>query len=216
MHYDPDQLLDKFVDDLMSLHSLHCELLQRFERLQPLSAEQEFLFKHAQYCAECKGKFTSDNPKVRHHNHITGKFIGAWCRKCNIHERKNFKTIVVFHNFRGYDSHFIIRHDIQRIHESYKDIDSTKDPPQFSVTKSAERFSNIQYGCFQFMDSFLHLSTSLDCLVEQYKKSNGTFLISNMCCLPEYLRKRSLSIQMGGFTIQVLVQIFTTYRSLSQ
>jgi hypothetical protein len=120
MHNDPDQLLDKFVDDLKSLHSIHCELLQRFERLLPLSPEEQFIFNHAQYCTQCNCKFSKDNPKVRHHNHITGKFIRTWCRKCSIHERKkNFKTIVVFHNFRGYDSHFIIRHASRRIHESY-------------------------------------------------------------------------------------------------
>jgi hypothetical protein len=193
MHYDPDQLLDKFVDDLMSLHALHCQLLHRFDRLQPLLPEEQFIFDNTTVCAECKEPFTSDNPKFRHHNHTTGKFMGAWCRKCNIHERKkNFKTYVVFHNFRGYDSHFIIRHGIRRIHECYQDNDNTKSPPQLSVTKSAERFSSIEYGCFRFMDSFLHLSTSLDCLVQQYKKSNGTFLISNMCCLLECLREKGV------------------------
>ena len=48
-----------------------------------------------------------DNEKVRDHCHVTGKFTGAAHWSCNIilHLTKTFS--VIFHNLRGYDSHFI-------------------------------------------------------------------------------------------------------------
>jgi hypothetical protein len=113
---NPDELLKMFVHDLMSLHSLHCRLLQRYEKCPELSPEEQERFINARFCESCKQEFTENNPKVRHHEYIFGKFVGVWCRKCNIHERKrNFKTTIVFHNFRGYDSHYIIRHAIREL-----------------------------------------------------------------------------------------------------
>ncbi len=47
--------------------------------------------------------------KNRDHCHFTGKFRGAAHRSCNINfNYKNWKIPVIMHNFKGYDSHFIV------------------------------------------------------------------------------------------------------------
>jgi hypothetical protein len=49
--------------------------------------------------------------KYRDHCHITGKFRGAACNKCNLdYNYKNFRLPVIFHNLKGYDSHFILQY----------------------------------------------------------------------------------------------------------
>ena len=48
----------------------------------------------------------------RDHCHITGKYRGSAHQDCNLKLRINPKEIkipVIFHNLRGYDSHFIMQ-----------------------------------------------------------------------------------------------------------
>ena len=48
----------------------------------------------------------------RDHCHITGQYRGSAHQNCNLKLRispKEFKIPVIFHNLRGYDSHFIMQ-----------------------------------------------------------------------------------------------------------
>ena len=46
------------------------------------------------------------NRKVFDHCHLTGKYRGPACQRCNNKLRQDRKVLIVaFHNFRGYDSH---------------------------------------------------------------------------------------------------------------
>ena len=59
-----------------------------------------------------KSTLTKDVP-VRDHCHITGKFRGSAHQECcNLKLRikpEDIKIPVIFHNLRGYDSHFIMQ-----------------------------------------------------------------------------------------------------------
>lgn len=49
---------------------------------------------------------------MRDHCHITGKYRGSAHQDCSLKLRisaENFKLPVIFHNSRGYDSHFIMQ-----------------------------------------------------------------------------------------------------------
>ena len=57
-------------------------------------------------------KYTDEHAKVRDHCHITGKYRGSAHQECNLKLRVNpeeLKIPVIFHNLRGYDSHFIMQ-----------------------------------------------------------------------------------------------------------
>ena len=47
--------------------------------------------------------------KVRDHCHITGKYRGATHWSCNVNLKMTKKVPVIFHNFKGYDSHLILK-----------------------------------------------------------------------------------------------------------
>ena len=52
------------------------------------------------------------NHPVRDHCHITGKYRGSAHNSCNLQLRldpEKLKLLVIFHNLKGYDSHFIIK-----------------------------------------------------------------------------------------------------------
>jgi hypothetical protein len=61
----------------------------------------------------CNREFEEDvkeNIKVMDHNHFTGLYRGPAHYKCNLACHYNEKTHIpaIIHNFKGYDSHFLI------------------------------------------------------------------------------------------------------------
>ena len=57
-------------------------------------------------------KYTDKDTRVRDHCHIIGKYRGSAHQECNLKLRVNpeeVKIPVIFHNLRGYDSHFIMQ-----------------------------------------------------------------------------------------------------------
>ena len=70
----------------------------------------EMCFRVATSCHICHKQFLPDNSdKVRDHDHVTGEFRGAAHNNCNLALRRTCRIPIFFHNFRGYDSHFITK-----------------------------------------------------------------------------------------------------------
>ena len=68
-------------------------------------------FQKATHCHICEKKYKVDDVTVRDHCHVTGKYRGSAHQSCNLKlqiSAENIKIPVVFHNLKGYDSHFII------------------------------------------------------------------------------------------------------------
>ena len=70
-----------------------------------MSKEEEHLFQKSSSCWICKKLIDNDEEKVRDYCHVTGKFRGA--TNWNINFQLTKKVPVIFHNFRGHDSHLI-------------------------------------------------------------------------------------------------------------
>ena len=87
--------------------------------MKRISSQKREEYEHATECYICRQPFEEDDPKkpkVRDHDHITGFFIGAAHRQCNLERPVSFRIPVFFHNFREYDAHMIVyefgkRHD---------------------------------------------------------------------------------------------------------
>ena len=74
-----------------------------------MSAEEEEKFELANSCWICDKLFDVGDEKVRDCCHITGKYRGAAHFSCSANLKLSKKVPVIFHNFRGYDSHLIIK-----------------------------------------------------------------------------------------------------------
>ena len=97
---------------------------------------------------------------MRDHDHVTGYFIGAAHNLCNKRRRVVFQIPVFIHNFRGYDGHLIV-HSFIKYPEREINV----------IEKSMERYSQLAWGKnLVFRDSFQHLSSSLERLVESLNK----------------------------------------------
>ena len=93
--------------------------------------------------------------KVRDHDHITGAFRGAAHSGCNLKLRRSYKIPIIFHNFRGYDSHLIVRA-----------LGLFKDIPLNVIGQGLEKYLTVMWGDhLVFKDSLQFLSCSLERLV---------------------------------------------------
>ena len=142
-------------------------------------------FKNAKRCHICKKKYGEDDEPVRDHCHVTGKYRGSAHQSCNLKwqiSAEKIKIPVVFHNLKGYDSHFIINElgDYIKSRESDTKIINIQDEDGKIVRKEVSESISInviaqnteKYMAFYvgkhlaFIDSFAFLGTSLNKLAK--------------------------------------------------
>ena len=73
-----------------------------------MSAEENERFEMSNIRWIC-GKLIDDDNKVRDHCHITGKYRGSAHYSCTINLEISEKVPIIFHNLKGYDSHFMFK-----------------------------------------------------------------------------------------------------------
>ena len=101
--------------------------------------------------------------KVRDHSHVTGLYRGAAHRSCNLqfNMKPNWYVLpVVLHNFRGYDSHFIVkalkpRHGKLNI-----------------IAANIEKFLSMRVGRLRLLDSAQFTLMGLDQIAETMENSD--------------------------------------------
>ena len=135
-------------------------------------------FKTMDGCHICGEKHTDKDVCVRDHCHITGKFRGSAHQECNLKMRiknENLKIPIIFHNLRGYDSHFIM----QQIGEiankyAYKDKKGKEQPLTINaILNNMEKYMAFMLGNhLTFIDSFQFMSSRLDKLVSNLPKED--------------------------------------------
>ena len=111
------------------------------------------------YEKEFKLKDLKDNPVVKDHCHLTGKFRGLTHKNCNLNTRKAHTSFVpiLFHNFSGYDSHLIFEKLVNMATE--KNIKIIEND---IIAKLSENYISVKIGCLKFLDSHRFLDASLD------------------------------------------------------
>ena len=156
-----------------------------FNKPLKMTKEDEEEFEKAKECHICDKKYTEKDIRVRDHCHITGKYRGSAHQDCNLKLRINpeeIKIPVIFHNLRGYDSHFIM----QEIGAIVKKHTYTKNGKEIKMDINAIPNNMEKYMAFmlgnhlKFIDSFQFMSSSLDKLVsnlpaEALKYTNKRF-----------------------------------------
>lgn len=105
---DPKNVIKNFVEDIESMAHDSYRLMKQNERKIKMNNEQKEKHEVCQLCEKCKCKFTDDNKKVKHHDHITGQYISTLCSKCNLNLKYNKMIPIYIHNLKGYDAHLFI------------------------------------------------------------------------------------------------------------
>ncbi len=131
--------------------------------------------------------------KCRDHCHVTGKYRGAACDKCNLRMRVPKFVPVLFHNLEGYDAHLFVKSlgleegDIKCIPKTdEKYISFSKNIPMETIVldDGKEKTDCLE---MRFLDSFKFTLKSLDSLVKTLGEDQFKTLTSQMSVKPESL-----------------------------
>ncbi len=131
--------------------------------------------------------------KCADHCHITGKYRGAACDKCNLRMRVPKFVPVLFHNLEGYDSHLFVRSlgleegDIKCIPKTdEKYISFSKNIPMETIVSDDGKKKT---ACLEmrFIDSYKFTLKPLDLLVKTLGEDQFETLTSQMLVDPESL-----------------------------
>ena len=185
--YRGEKAVYKFMENILE-EVKYCKRVMKkyFNKPLRMTEENEQEFKKATTCHICDKKYTEKDIRVRDHCHITGEFRGSAHQECNLKLRINPKEIkipVIFHNLRGYDSHFIMQ-EIGAIVKKYAYKNNKGEEKQMNINaipNNMEKYMAFMLGNhLTFIDSFQFMSLSLDELVsnlpaEALKYTNKRF-----------------------------------------
>ncbi|MFN9115765.1 MAG: hypothetical protein ACK5XN_37405, partial [Bacteroidota bacterium] len=160
--------------------------------MDKLTKSERFSYNAANNCHICGGGFKPKSKsmyKVRDHCHMTGKYRGAAHSSCNLaFNYKFFKLPIIFHNLRGYDSHFIFQYigqfkDMFKPKEELKtEEEKQEEQRQLNITcipNTMEKYLAFTIEKCVFLDSAQFLAASLESLVEGLNKAKDEKLFKH-------------------------------------
>ena len=165
----------RYLDE--TAHVLHRRDNKMTRQPMILTIQQQKDFNACTHCSKCNTAFNDGtHKKVRDHDHITGLYRSALCHKCNSKYHMTRRTLpVIFHNFKCYDAHQIIKHGLGKFkHWKLSVIPQTKEKymaltariPVETTRENKEVYFNVEFrDSYQFMSSSLaNLTSNLDSL----------------------------------------------------
>ena len=170
--YIGEKAVYKFMENILE-EVKYCKRVMKkyFNKPLRMTEENEQEFKKTKECHICDKKYTQKDIRVRDHCHITGKYRGSAHQECNLKLRINpeeIKIPVIFHNLRGYDSHFIML-EIGKIVKNHTYTNNKGKEKQMNINaipNNMEKYMAFMLGNhLTFIDSFQFMSSSLDKLV---------------------------------------------------
>ena len=126
-------------------------------------------------CHICEKAYNKTDVRVRDHCHITGQYRGSAHQDCNLNFQITDKIPVIFHNLRGYDSHFIMQ-EIGEIVKKHTYTNKKGEKCQMNINaipNNMEKYMAFMLGNhLTFIDSFQFMSSSLEKLVSNLPKES--------------------------------------------
>ena len=177
-------LMEIFFITMEAAQQLLIPRLQRHRYKSDYTQEEEKLFAEANVCYICQHPFLEDNKSVRDHCHYTNKYLGAAHSSCNLRRRMRAKIPVFVHNFRNYDSHFIIK-----ALSNKQELNG--------IAANMEKFRTLTVDKLAFVDSAELLPSGLADLVDTARASNHGFEFLDQLPFCTSPKKKELLLSKG-------------------
>jgi len=164
--------MEKMLDEVK-----YCKNIIKYKFNKPLEMRDQDKedFKKATECHICSKMYDDEDKRVQDHCHVTGKYRGSTHEACNLNYQLTDKIPVIFHNFRGYDSHFIMQ-QIGQIAKINTYTDKKGEEKQMNINaipNNMEKYVAFTLGYnLVFIDSLQFMSSSLDELVSNLPKES--------------------------------------------
>ena len=200
--YRGEKAVYKFMEDMLE-EVKYCKKIMKKEFNKPLrmTKEDEEKFKKTQECYICDKKYSDKDIRVRDHCHITGKYRGSAHQECNLKLKVNpeeVKIPVIFHNLRGYDSHFIMQ-EIGAIVKKHAYTNKKGVKCQMNINaipNNMEKYMAFMLGNhLTFLDSFQIVSSGLEKLVENITKCGKCDTCNPGKCIKRHINNKDKIIQ---------------------
>ena len=177
--YRGEKAVYKFLEQMLKEVD-YCKGIMKKEFNKPLTmtADEELSFKLENKCYICSEKYAKKNVPVIDHCQITVKYRGSAHRECSSKLRidpDKLKIPVIFHNLRGYDSHFIMQEigAIVKKHTYKNNRGLEMEMNINAIPNNMEKYMTFMLGNhLNFIDSFQFMSSSLDKLVSNLPKDD--------------------------------------------
>ena len=171
--YRGENAVYKFMENMLEeVNWCKSKMKKHFNKPLEMTKENETDFQKAAKCHICDIKYTNKDVRVRDHCHITGKYRGSAHQDCNLKLQIKPETIkipVIFHNLRGYDSHFIMQ-EIGKIAKEHTYKNKRGEECHMNINcipNNMEKYMAFMLGYhLVFLDSFQFMSSSLDNLIK--------------------------------------------------
>ena len=161
---------------------------KHFNKNLVMSEEEEHLFQQSNTCWIYKKFIDNDEEKVRDHCHVTGKFRSAAHWDCNTILQLTKKFPVIFHNLRGYYSHFIFS-ELDKFDVKISEISN-------ELEKHMAFFKNKNVV---FIDNMQFMNSSLDKLVKNLSDEDFKYLVEKLSS-----ENSELLIQKGDYPYEYM------------
>ena len=171
--YRGENAVHKFMENMLEEVDWCKSIIKKhFNKPLEMTEENEKDFQKATKCYICDQQYTDKDIRVRDHCHITGKFRGSAHQDCNLKlkiKHAKIKIPVLFHNLRGYDSHFIMQ-QIGEIAQKHVYKNNRGEECHMNINcipNNMEKYMAFMLGNnLVFLDSFQFMSSSLDNLTK--------------------------------------------------
>ena len=173
---NPSNVTKLFIEKLESYAIESYKLLQKNKENIIWNEEQKNNHSENTECQECKCKYSVNNKKVAHHDHITGKFISSLCNGCNLKFVYKPFLPVYIHNLKGYDAHLFVN-ALYKYGQQNKDLSCIPNNEEryisFSKTikvdeyfcKKDKKLKSVNFE-IRFLDSIAFMNSSIEKLVD--------------------------------------------------
>ena len=174
--YRGEKAVYKFMEAMLE-EVKYCKKVMKKEFNKPLrmTKDNEKEFQKADKCHICEKEYNKTDVRVRDHCHVTGQYRGSAHQDCNLNFRLTEKIPVIFHNLRGYDSHFIMQ-EIGAIVKEQKYTNKKGEKCQMNINaipNNMEKYMAFMLGNhLTFIDSFQFMSSSLEKLVSNLPRES--------------------------------------------
>ena len=187
-----------FIDTVLEWAEEAQEWFKENEKEIIMSSEDENQFQNSSICHLCETEIVDPEEKVRNHDHLTGKYLGASHNKCNLSYKQPPKISVFLHNFTNFDSNLIVK-SIKKRH-----------PDPKVVGQTIEKYITFSVGNVQFKDTFQFLSSSLSNLVENLKANKEKSIFENFAVTYKYFQHNwEEKLREKGYDIEKCFSMFT-------